>query len=121
MPSQPYYNNTTSYPVARTAIQPSAVLNTGIFGTVVGSTAALGLNLHKVQAQKMTMSEALADSLAKGAGAGIAAATATAATQVIGGGKTTNWLVLLATATGVGYAINTLGKKSNAEPKEKKK
>lgn len=112
MQSQTPVSYDNHYPATRSTLQPSAVLNTGIFGGVVGATAALGLNLHKVQNKELTMSEAVADSVAKGAGTGIAAATATAAVQTIGGGRTTSWLVLLATATGVGYAINTIGKKS---------
>jgi len=112
------YSNNYNYPVSTLSIRPTAVLNTGIFGTVIGSTVAMGLNLHKVQSEEMSISEALTDSLAKGAGAGLAAATATAAAQAIGGGRVTNWAVMLATATGVGYAINMLGRKNDADGKK---
>ncbi len=107
--------HTTTQIYRTSTLQPTAVLNTGIFGTVVGSTAAMGINLHKVRDKEMTLGEATADSLAKGAGAGIAAAVATAAVQSLGGSRLTNWTVLLATATGVGYAINTLGRKKTTD------
>jgi len=121
MHAQTPSSGTVHYPVTRTSIQPNVVLNTGIFGTVVGSTAAMGANLHKVKNNELSMSEALADSVAKGAGAGIAAATASAAVQAVGGGRVTSWVVLLAAATGVGYAINTVGKKAVSESDSKKK
>jgi uncharacterized membrane protein (DUF4010 family) len=121
MLTQTPHSESVHYPVSRTSIQPNVVLNTGIFGTVVGSTAAMGANLHRVRNNELSMSEALADSLAKGAGAGIAAATATAAVQAVGGGRVTGWIVLLAAATGVGYVINTVGKKAAAETGKSKK
>lgn len=109
------YPQKSSYPVAKSTMIPSVVLNTGIFGTIVGATTVFGTSLHKVQSEEITLKEAVSDSLIKGASTGIATATAVAAVQTIGGSRLTNWLVLAATATGVGYAINAMGKKIKTE------
>lgn len=113
VPKQTYYPpaQTTTYParINQTYIQPSMVLTTGMFGMIVGSTAAMGINLHKVREEEMSMSQAIADSLAKGAGAGVATAAAAAAVRAVGGTGLTNIAVLLATATGVGYLLNSMG------------
>jgi len=98
-----------------TYIQPSAVLTTGMFGMVVGGTAAMAVNLHRMQDNTMSMGQALTDSLVKGAGAGVATATATAAARAMGGSGLTNLVVLLATATGVGYVLNSVGKSAIAK------
>lgn len=121
MAAQTPVSGTQYYPTNRSLIQPTAVLNSGIFGTVVGSTAALGVNLHKVKNDELNMGEALTDSLAKGAGAGVATAAATAAVQAIGGSRVTSWVVLLAAATGVGYAMNAVGKKTDTDKKSEKR
>ena len=58
-------------PYAGTAIgsiDASRALAAGATGFIVGGSAALGVNLHKVRANQMTLNEALIDSLAKGAG-----------------------------------------------------
>ena len=107
----------STYParINQTYIQPSAVLTTGMFGMVVGGTAAMAVNLHRMQDNGMSMGQALTDSLAKGAGAGVATATAIAAARVMGGTGVTNLVVLLATATGVGYVLNSVGKSATAK------
>ena len=107
--------STAAYsPTRRVMIQPQVVLNAGIFGTVVGSTVAMGANLHKVRNDSMGVGQAVGDSLARGAGTGVAAAVATAAVQSVGGTRWMNWAVMLAAATGVGYAIHAVGKKSDS-------
>lgn len=113
---QPHYPATTqySYP-ARTypAITPSAITASGMFGMVVGTSTALAVNLHHVQDDRMTIGQAVADSLAKGAGAGVATAVAVGVARSVGGGSFLNLAVLLGTATGVGYVINSIGKKAS--------
>ncbi|MBN2232617.1 MAG: hypothetical protein JW781_07345 [Deltaproteobacteria bacterium] len=94
---------------------PSAVLNTGMFGMVVGTTVALGANLHRVGDDGMTMGEAFTDSLVKGAGAGVATAAAVAAARAAGGSGFVNLVVLLGTATGVGYLLHTVGRQAAAK------
>lgn len=111
----------TSNTVVKSTMVPSVVLNTGIFGTVVGAATTFGANIPKVQREEIEMKAAISDSLIKGASVGIATATAVATVQTIGGSRLTNWVVLAATATGVGFAINALGKKAEAETKTKTK
>lgn len=111
----------SNYPVTKSTLVPSVVLNTGIFGTIVGATTVFGTSLHRVQREEITIKEAISDSLIKGASTGIATATAVAAVQTIGGSRLTNWVVLAATATGVGYAINIMGNKTKPETKTKVK
>jgi uncharacterized membrane protein (DUF441 family) len=94
------------------SVNPKYALNAGIMGTIVGGTAALGLNLHKVQEKKMTMGEALTDSLVKGAGAGVATAAGTAVASAAGGGFL-SLALMIATATGVSYALNSIGKSAS--------
>lgn len=110
--SYPVPQYQTYYPVRtnQTTLQPSTVLVSGMFGMVVGGSTAMAMNLHRVQDNRMTMGQAVADSLAKGAGAGVATACAVAAARSIGGSHILNLAVLLATATGVGYLINYMGK-----------
>jgi NADPH:quinone reductase-like Zn-dependent oxidoreductase len=117
MHTHPAPTSSASYPVSKSLIQPNLVLQSGIFGTVIGATAALGANLHRVRQEELSLNEAMVDSLAKGAGTGVAAAVATAAVQSVGGSRVTSWVVLLAAATGVGYAINLSGKKKAAATK----
>lgn len=115
------YPQKTSYSATKSTLVPSVVLNTGIFGTIVGAATTLGTSIHKVQTEEIEMKTAISDSLIKGASVGIATATAVAAVQTIGGSRLTNWVVLAATATGVGYAINIMGNKDKTETKTKVK
>lgn len=115
MNSYPIQTHQSHYPVyyASRAVAPfdsSRILAAGGFGFVVGGSAALGVNLHKVRANKMTLNEALVDTVAKGAGAGVATATATAAASAVGGSGILSFAVMLATATGVIYMLNSIGK-----------
>ncbi|MEA2084225.1 MAG: hypothetical protein U9O82_08305 [Thermodesulfobacteriota bacterium] len=91
-------------------VQPSAALTTGMFGMVVGGTAAMGVNLHRMQDNKMTLGQAMTDSFAKGAAVGVATAAGVTAARAVGSSGLTSLVVLLATATGVGYMINTVSK-----------
>ncbi len=102
-----------SYHVYKSSTRPysgTTLLNAGIFGTIVGGTAALGMNLHKVRDNEMTAKEAVIDSLAKGAGAGVATAAATAVASSAGGGGLLSLAFMVATATGVGYVLHSVGK-----------
>ena len=101
------------YPAYRTpsyAYPSKLYLNAGVVGLIVGGTSALAVNLHKVQDKQMTSMEAATDSLAKGAAAGVATATATAVASSITGGGFLSLALMVATATGVGYVINSVGK-----------
>lgn len=112
-PSQGYPGHYPAYYTPRTpagAIDASRVLSAGGFGFVVGGSAALGVNLHKVRANQMTLNEALVDTVAKGAGAGVATAAATAAASAVGGTGIASFAVMAATATGVIYVLNSIGK-----------
>ena len=91
-------------------VQPSAALTTGMFGMVVGGTAAMAVNLHRMQDNKMTLGQAMTDSLAKGAAVGVATAAGVTAARAVGSSGLTCLVVLLATATGVGYMVNAIGK-----------
>lgn len=88
---------------------PNYYVSAGILGMVVGGSAALASNLHKVQDKEMTMREAFVDSLAKGAGAGVATAAATAVVSSVRLGSFGSFVLMLATATGVGYVLNSVG------------
>lgn len=57
----------------------------------------------------MTLKHAITDSLAKGAGAGVATAAGAAVASSVGGGLM-SFVFLAATATGVGYLLNSVGK-----------
>lgn len=100
------------YPTGAGPIDPARALAAGGFGFVVGSSAALGVNLHKVRANQMTLNEALIDSVAKGAGAGVATAAASAAASAVGGSGLVSFAVMLASATGVMYLMNSIGKRA---------
>ena len=124
-PATPAYPvQTASYPVkptyhlARTAtpaLYTSAVLATGVIGAVAGGTAALAVNLHRVQDKQISMSQAAIDSLAKGAGAGVATATGIAVARAVGGGSLATLLVMVGAATGVGYMLNAVGRTTAAK------
>ena len=93
-----------------TYLYPNAVMNAGLFGAIVGGTASLALNLHKVRDDGMTTKQAFIDSLAKGAGAGVATAAGTAVATSARFGSFASFALLVATATGVGYVLNSVGK-----------
>lgn len=107
-----------TYHLARTttpALYPTAVLATGVIGAVAGSSVAMAVNLHRVQDNQMTMLQAGIDSLAKGAGAGVATAAGVAVAKAVSGGSLVTLLVMLGTATGVGYMLNAVGKTTAAK------
>ncbi|MBW2707995.1 MAG: magnetosome protein MamC [Deltaproteobacteria bacterium] len=93
-----------------TRVYPNTIMNAGLFGAIVGGTASLALNLHKVQEDSMTTKQAFVDSLAKGAGAGVATAAGTAVATSARLGSFASFALLVATATGVGYVLNSVGK-----------
>jgi len=117
MDGYPYHTYQSHYPVnyfAKTGAGPfdaQRMLAAGGFGFIVGGSAALGVNLHKVQANHMTLNDALIDSVAKGAGAGVATAAASAASSAVGGSGILSFAVMAATATGVIYLLNSIGKR----------
>lgn len=92
------------------------ILNAGILGTVVGGSAALGMNLHKVRSNEMTMEQALSNSLAKGAGAGVATAVGAAAASTISGGFM-SVVVMAAAASSVVYLLNSMEKSGSEKVK----
>jgi hypothetical protein len=94
-----------NYPVQAT-VKTSEVLAAGIFGLIVAGTGTMGANLHKVNDGKMTMGEAMGNSLVKGAAGGIAAASATAASTTFTSGGAAGLAVTLAAATGVSYLLS---------------
>ena len=101
-----------TYPVNKASsyvYSSRAYLNSGVFGAIVGGTSVLAINLHKVQENQMTLKHAITDSLAKGAGAGVATAAGAAVASSVGGGLM-SFVFLAATATGVGYLLNSVGK-----------
>ena len=115
---------TRTYPVGGSYLPSNYAMSAGIFGTVVGGTAALAANLHKVQDDQMTMRQAFVDSLAKGAGAGVATAAAAGVASSFRTSGLTSLVLMAATATGVGYVLNSVGKsvseKSAGEAKKAK-
>lgn len=121
MNGYPYYPYQGQYPTSYATrsgigpVDPARVLAAGGFGFVVGGSAALGVNLHKMRANQMTLNEALIDSLAKGAGTGVATAAATAAASAVGGSGILSFAVMAATATGVVYLLNSIGKRTADE------
>ena len=119
-----YYPVTPTHHLARTttpALYPTAVLATGVIGAVAGSSAAMAVNLHRVQDNQITMLQAGIDSLAKGAGAGVATAAGVAVAKAVGGGSLATLLVMLGTATGVSYMLNAVGKTAAAKETKSKK
>jgi len=112
---QNYPTAQPNYPVrsyAYPVVTPAALMASGLFGMVIGTSSALAENLHHVQDDKMTLAQAAVDSLAKGAGTGVATAVAVGVARSIGGGAFTTLAVTLATATGVGYVLNAVGKRT---------
>ncbi|MFH1114837.1 MAG: hypothetical protein V1792_13055 [Pseudomonadota bacterium] len=93
----------------------SRALAAGGTGFVVGGSAALGVNLHRVQANQMTLNEALIDTVVKGAGAGVATAAAAAAASAVGGTGMTRFALMFAAATGVIYLLNSIGRQATSE------
>ena len=114
-PSQAYQRYYPTYYTHRPVVGPidsSQALAAAGMGFVVGGSAALGVNLHKVRGNKMTLSEALVDTLAKGAGAGVATAAGSAIASSLGGTGMTRFALMAATATGVIYLLNSIGKQA---------
>lgn len=111
---QPSYVTT----VPSSYMAPNYYVSAGILGTVVGGSAALAANLHKVQGNEMTMKEAVVDSVAKGAGAGVATAAATAVVSSVRLGSFASFVLMVATATGVGYVLNSVGKSVSEKASE---
>lgn len=112
-PSHTHQTHYPTYYATRAAVgpvDPARVLAAGGLGFVVGGSAALGVNLHKVRANCMTLNEALVDTIAKGAGAGVATAAATAAASAVGGSGIVSLAVMIASATGVIYLLSSVGK-----------
>ncbi|OEU73000.1 MAG: hypothetical protein BA864_07115 [Desulfuromonadales bacterium C00003093] len=107
----PAYPTRTAAP----SLYPSAILATGLLGAVATGAAALAVDLHRVQDEQISMSQAVADSLLKGAGGGVAVAAATAAARSVGGGGLINLAVMVATATGVGFLLTTAGRSAAAK------
>ena len=103
----PYYpQQVPTYPTKETTVAASQALAAGMFGLIVVGTGTMGANLHKVQDGDMSMSEAVNNSLIKGAAGGIAAASATAASNTLTSGGIAGLAVTLAAATGVTYLLN---------------
>jgi hypothetical protein len=95
MPAPPKATTSTSSPLVAV----------GLFGVLVVATGTLGQNLHRVGAGDMSMTEAVSDSLYKGAIGGLAAASATAAASSLTGGGLPGLAVTVATATGMSYLL----------------
>jgi len=101
----PVQQQPVNYPV-QTDVSTSPVIAAGIFGLIVAGTGTMGANLHKVNDGKMTMGEAMGNSLVKGAAGGVAAASATAASATFTSGGIAGLAVTLAAATGVSYLLS---------------
>lgn len=104
------YNN---YPVYSNS---GYLLKAGILGTIIGGSAALGMNLHKVKNDEMTMEQAVTNSLAKGAGAGVATAVGAAAASAVSGGVMSA-VVMAGAASSVIYLLNSVGSSSSEKVK----
>lgn len=104
-PSYPQY--VAAAPVQPAAAVTSEALAAGMFGLIVVATGTMGANLHKVQDGDMSMSQAVNNSLVKGAAGGIAAASATAASSTLTNGGIAGLAVTLAAATGVSYLLSS--------------
>ncbi|MEZ4528777.1 MAG: hypothetical protein R2941_22930 [Desulfobacterales bacterium] len=113
MYTYPVYKYQTASPTL-----PSSryVLNAGILGTIVGGSAALGVNLHKVRKKEMTVEQAVSNSIAKGAGAGVATAVGAAAASAVSGGLL-SVAVMAAAASSVVYLLNSGGKSGSEKVK----
>jgi len=91
-------------------------LSTGLFGVIVGATLSMGNNIHKVQSNQMTWTQAGIDSLVKGGMAGVATFAGTSVAQMTGTRGVVPFLFMAATATGVGYLMSYIGKPKTAPP-----
>ncbi len=105
-----------TYPVqsASSSTTVSRAVSAGFFGFVVVSTGVMGANLNKVANGKMSVGQALGDSVVKGASGAVAAASASTATNTLTSGGVAGLAVTLATATGVSYLINRLYSKGES-------
>lgn len=101
----PVQQQPVNYPT-QAAVKTTEVLAAGVFGLIVAGTGTMGANLHKVNDGKMTMGDAVGNSLVKGAAGGVAAASATAASTTLTSGGMAGLLVTLAAATGVSYLLS---------------
>jgi len=110
------YTYTHPTTVRPTSLSSRYVLNAGILGTIVGGSAALGVNLHKVRKNEMTMEQAVSNSIAKGAGAGVATAVGAAAASAVSGGFLSA-AVMAAAASSVIYLLNSGGKSGSEKVK----
>lgn len=115
-----------TYPTYSSPSNSRYLLKAGILGTIVGGSAALGVNLHKVRNDEMTVEQALSNSLAKGAGVGVATAVGAAAASVVTGGILSA-VVMAGAASSVIYMINSVGKSApekvksvSKQPKQEK-
>lgn len=107
------YMQTYNYP---TYSNSGYLLKAGILGTIIGGSAALGMNLHKVKNSEMTMEQAITNSLAKGAGAGVATAVGAAAASAVSGGVMSA-VVMAGAASSVVYLLNSVGSSSSDKSK----
>lgn len=99
-------STTTSPQITSTRLPVSPIVSAGIFGMIVVSTGAMGSNLHKVENDEMSMSDAVKDSLVKGAAGGVVAAGGTAAATALTSGGFLGLGVSLAAATGISYLLS---------------
>lgn len=104
-PVQPVYQQ---YPVTTPLAQPvvANALSAGLLGLIVVGTGTMGVNLHRVQDGEMSMSEALSNSLTRGAAGGAAAAGATAAAATLTSGGLVGLAVTLVAGTGISYMLS---------------
>ena len=86
----------------------SAIVQAGIFGLIVGTTGAMGANLHSVQRGDISVNEALSNSMVKGGIAAVATATATAASRSLTQGGAAGLAVSIVTATSTAYLLNKI-------------
>lgn len=107
---QGYYPNYYSQGTPAGTVDAKRAMAMAGLGFVVGASGALGVNLHKMRANQMTLSEAVVDAVAKGAGAGVATGAASAAASMVGGSGALRFVVMAAAATGVVYLLNSTGR-----------
>lgn len=100
-----------TYPTYSSPSSSRYLLKAGLLGTIVGASAALGVNFHKVRNDEMTVEQAVSNSLAKGAGVGVATAVGAAAASVVTG-SVLSAVVMAGAASSVIYLINSVGKSS---------
>lgn len=107
--AQPTQQTVPTYPTSPLPVASNATsqaLSVGVLGLIVVGTGTLGANLHRVQDGDMSMSEAVTNSLAKGAAGGVAAAGATAASTSFTTGGALGLAVTVAVGTGISYLLN---------------